>query len=336
MRTKGAPPSSGMGRVRELGRKIPTPLKSPILIAAMLAVALIAVGEMVSPGFGSYPQIVQILRVASFLGFIAVGQTIVILSGGAGIDLSVGKVATLAAIIASRTMQGSDENAFVGIALALLVAAGLGLVNGLGIVYLRITPFVMTLGMMGVAHGLILAYTRGVADGRAAPSLVGLVNGKLFLDLPGVVLLWVVMTVVVTLLLRRTKPGWDLYAVGTNRVAAELSGVRVNRTVIGAYVASALFAGLGGIFMVGYTQTVFLNLADNLAMPSIAAVIIGGTLLSGGIGGYVGSAIGAVVLTVLTSLLTTLRMDEASRTVVNGVVLIVLLAFYARGRKLRS
>lgn len=336
MSEQTVPTQASPSSIRKLGSRIPAPLRSPILIAAVLAVALVGIGEVVSPGFGSYPQIVAMLRVASFLGFIAVGQTIVILSGGAGIDLSVGKVATLAAIIASRTMQGSDENALQGIALALLVAAGLGLANGIGIVYLRITPFVMTLGMMGVAHGLILAYTRGVADGRAAPSLVSLVNGRLLFDLPGVVLLWVLMAVLVTLLLRRTKPGWDLYAVGTTRVAAELSGVRVNRTVIGAYVASAVFAGIGGIFMVGYTQTVFLNLADNLAMPSIAAVIIGGTLLSGGIGGYVGSAIGAFVLTVLTSLLTTLRMDEASRTVVNGVVLIVLLAFYARGRRLRS
>ncbi|HZK04984.1 MAG TPA: ABC transporter permease, partial [Actinomycetaceae bacterium] len=273
---------------------------------------------------------------ASFLGFIAVGQTIVILSGGAGIDLSVGKVATFAAIIASRTMQGDNANAVEGIVLALLAAAAIGLFNGLGVVYLRITPFVMTLGMMGVVHGLILAYTRGVADGRAAPGLVSLVNGRLFANLPGVLLIWVVVAVLVTLLLRRTKPGWDLYAVGTNPQAAALSGVRVNRTVVGAYVASAFFAALGGIFMVGYTQTVFLNLADDLAMPSIAAVIIGGTLLSGGVGGYLGSAIGAIVLTVLTNLLTTLRIEEASRIVINGVVLIVLLAIYGRGRKLRS
>ncbi|SDL33312.1 ABC transporter permease [Tessaracoccus oleiagri] len=317
-------------------RALPGWVRSPILVAAVLSVALIVVGELVSPGFGSYGQVVAMLRVAAFLGLIAVGQTIVILSGGAGIDLSVGKVATLAAIIASRVMQGDDAQTASGILLALAVCALIGLANGLGVVYLRITPFVMTLGMMGVVHGLILAYTGGVADGRAAPALVSLVNGRVFANIPGVVLIWVVVTVLVTLLLRRTKPGWDLYAVGANRVSAELSGVRVNRTVVGAYVASACFAGLGGIFMVGYTQTVFLNLADDLTLPSIAAVIIGGTLLSGGVGGYVGSAIGAVVLTVLTNLLTTLRMGEASRTVVNGLVLIILLAFYGRGRRLRS
>lgn len=310
--------------------------RNPIVIAAGLAIALIAIGQVISPGFGSYGQIISMLRVASFLGIIAIGQTIVIISGGEGIDLSVGKVATFAAIVASRTMMGDNANMLKGILLALGAAAVIGLVNGLAIVYLHIPPFVMTLGMLGVVHGLILAYTGGVADGRAAPALTALVNGQVFAGIPGVLFVWAALAIGVTWLLRRTKAGWDLYAVGTNRTAAQLSGIRVNRTVIGAYVASAVFAGLGGIFMVGYTQTVFLNLADNLTLPTIAAVIIGGTLISGGYGTYIGSAIGAVVLTVLTSLLTTLRMPESSRTVVNGVVLVALLALYGRGRRLRS
>lgn len=311
-------------------------IKNPIIIAGVLAIVLVIVGEIFSPGFGSYDQIMAMLRTASFLGFIAVGQTIVILSGGEGIDLSVGKVATFGAIIASRTMHGDNSQFLKGVALALVVAAGIGLVNGLGIVGLRIPPFVMTLGMLGVVHGLILVYTGGYADGRAAPFLVELVNGRLLFGIPGVIFLWILVAAGVTFLLRRTEFGWNLYAVGTNREAAKLSGVRVGRTVILAYVASAVFAALGGIFMVGYTQTVFLSLADNLTLPSIAAVIIGGTLISGGVGTYLGSAIGAVVLTVLTNLLTSLRMAESSRTVVQGIVLIILLALYGRGRKLRS
>lgn len=310
--------------------------RNPILIATVLAGLLIIIGEIVSPGFGRPGQIVSMLQVASFLGIIAIGQTIVILSGGEGIDLSVGKVATFAAIIASRTMQGDNANLLRGVLIALAVAAVIGLVNGLGITMLGIPPFVMTLGMLGVVHGLIMVYTRGVADGRAAPGLVSLVGGNVFAGIPGVLFLWLGLTVLVTWMLRRTKPGWQLYAVGTNRRAAELSGVRVKRTVIGAYVAAAIFAALGGIVMVGYTQTVFLNLADQLTLPSVAAVIIGGTLIAGGVGGYVGSAIGSVVLTVLTSLLTTLRMAESSRTVISGVVLIVLLAMYGRGKRLRS
>ena len=140
-------------------------LKNPVLIALVITVLLIVVGQIVSPGFGSYNQILAMLRVASFLGFIAIGQTIVILSGGDGIDLSVGKVATLGAIVASKIMEGSNDNLVLGILIPLAVGCTIGFFNGLGILLLRIPPFVMTLGMSGVVTGLILAYTGGVAGG---------------------------------------------------------------------------------------------------------------------------------------------------------------------------
>jgi ribose transport system permease protein len=136
--------------------------------------------------------------------------------------------------------------------------------------------------------------------------------------------------------LRRTTFGWNLFAVGANRTAASLTGVRVNRTLILAYVLSATFAGLAGILLLGYTESVFLDLADQYMLPSVAAVVIGGTLLAGGIGGYAGTAVGAIVLTVLQGLLTTLDIGGAGRTVVNGVVLLVLLSLYGRQRRLRS
>jgi len=311
-------------------------LTNPIVLASVIAILLVVIGQLVSPGFGSYGQIINLLRVASFLGIIAIGQTIVILAGGEGIDLSVGKVATFAAIIGSRVMDGHDANLALGLLVPLAVAAAIGLVNGLGIVYLRIPPFVMTLGMLGVVQGLILAYTGGVAAGRAAPALTALVNGRLALSIPGVLFVWLLLAIAISLLLHRTRFGWNLYAVGTNRVAAELSGISVNRTVISAYVTSAVFAGLGGMLLLGYTESVFLDLADQYMLPSVAAVVIGGTLISGGIGGYAGSAIGAIVLTVLESLLTTLDIPNASRTIVNGVVLLLLLALYGRQRRLRS
>lgn len=311
-------------------------LRNAPLVAAVITVLLIIVGQLVSPGFGSYGQVVSMLRVASFLGFIAIGQTIVILTGGDGIDLSVGKVATFGAIIASKMMAGSDQNLFLAIVIPLAVGAVIGLVNGLGILYLRIPPFVMTLGMMGVVHGLILVYTQGKAGGRSAPALTSLVNGRLLFDLPGVLFLWIAAIVLVTFFLRRTSLGWNIYAVGSGRTAARLSGVPVNKTVLMAYSASGIFAVLGGLMLLGYTETVFLNLADGYTLPSVAAVVIGGTLVSGGVGGYLGSAVGAVLLTVLGSFLTTINMPESGRIVINGLVLIILLAAYGRQRRLRS
>lgn len=309
---------------------------NPIVIVSAIAIALIGVGQMVSPGFAGYGQVINMLRVASFLGVIAIGQTIVILSGGEGIDLSVGKVATFAAIIGSRVMDGHDANIVAGMVIPLGIVAIIGLVNGLGIIYLRIPPFVMTLGMLGVVQGLILAYTGGTAAGRAAPALISLVNGRVLFSIPGVLFIWLLLVIVITLLLRRTVPGWNLYAVGSNRVAANLSGISVKRTVLGAYVVSSVFAGLGGLLLLGYTESVFLNLADQYTLPSVAAVVVGGTLISGGMGGYLGSAVGAIVLTVLESLLTTLNMPNATRIIVNGVVLVMLLALYGRQKRLRT
>lgn len=311
-------------------------VRNPLVIAGTIAVLLVIVGQLISPGFGSYGQIVSMLRVASFLGIIAIGQTIVILSGRAGIDLSVGAVATFGAIIGARIMQGDNANLLAGILVPIAVGGTIGAVNAAGILWLRIPPFVMTLGMMGVVGGAILAYTGGVAAGRSAPFLTSLVNDRWLLNAPGVIYVWIVLTVLVTIVLRRTSAGWHLYAVGAGLPAARLSGVPVQRTVLGAYVASGAFAAVGGLMLLGYTESVFLNLANNYTLPSVAAVIIGGTLASGGIGGYVGSAIGAVVLTVLTSLLTTMNMPESWRIIINGVVLLVLLAAYGRQRRLRA
>jgi len=310
--------------------------RNPVLVASLIALALLLIGQLVSPGFGAPGQVVAMLRVASFTGFIAIGQTIVILSGGDGIDLSVGSTATFAAIIAARVMNGDNSHLAQGLALALGAGALIGLANGVGTVLLRIPPFVMTLGMTGVVEGLILAYTKGTAAGRAAPALVSLVGGKAFLGVPGVLWAWLVVAVLVVLLLRRTRFGWELYAVGANREAARLSGVNVSARVVQAYVVSGVFAAVGGLMLLGYTQTVMLTLASGYTLPSVAAVIIGGTLASGGVGGYTGSAIGAIVLTVLSSFLTTISIPEAARTIINGVVLIALLAAYGRQRRLRA
>lgn len=138
-----------------------------------------------------------------------------------------------------------------------------------------------------------LVYKGGKVAGLSAPLLISLVNCKLFLSIPGVLFLWLLIACVVTWILRRTTYGWRLYAVGTHPNRARLSGVPVRRTVILAYVSRSFFAGLGGILLLGYAESVFLDLADSYTMTSVGAVVIGGTLIAGGYGGYIGSAVGA-------------------------------------------
>src|SRR5215213_3793136 len=290
---------------------------NPIAIALILAVILFVVGGLVQPGFASYGQGMNILRLAAFLGIVAAGQTLVIISGGEGIDLSVGAVITLGAILVFRFGDGQNDQALLALAMALGVGLLIGATNGLGITLLGIPPLVMTLGMAGVVQGMILVITGGRIEGGAAPALTNLVSGSLIFGIPGVVLLWLLLGGAMWLVLQRTAYGRRLFAVGTNRV-------------------SAMLAALGGIVLLGYTEQVFLNLGDPYTLPSVAAVVVGGTLLAGGVGSYFGTMAGALVLTLLTSLLTALDLPESARLIVYGVTLLLLLSLYGRQKALRQ
>jgi ribose transport system permease protein len=309
---------------------------NPPLIALLLAMGLFALGGVLRPGFASFELAVNILRLAAFLGIIAAGQTLVIISGGEGIDLSVGAVVTLGAIIVFRIVDGRDELVLPALTLALAAGALIGAINGLGITLLRIPPLVMTLGMTGVVQGLILAVTRGQLEGGAAPLMNRLIAGELVFGIPGVLLIWLLIGAGLWLLLERTTYGKQLFAIGVNRTTARLSGVNVPAVVVATYTLSGMLAALGGFMLLGFAQNVFLNLGNPYTLPSVAAVVVGGTLLAGGVGSYFGTMAGAIVLTIIASLLTTLQMPEFARQIVYGVILLLLLSVYGRQRALRQ
>jgi ribose transport system permease protein len=297
---------------------------------------LFVLGGLVSPGFANYSLAINILRLAAFLGVVAAGQTLVIISGGEGIDLSVGAVITLGAILVYQITNGSNVLVLPALIVALAVGAGIGAINGLGITLLRIPPLVMTLGMAGVVQGLILVVTQGRLIGATAPLMATLITSPLVFEIPGVVLIWLLLGVLMWVLLERTPYGKRLFAVGVNRTTARLSGVRVPVVLVLTYALSGLLAALAGFVLLGYTQRVFLNLGADYTLPSVAAVVVGGTVLAGGQGSYLGTMAGALVLTVLSSLLSTLLLPESAREIVFGAVLLLLLSFYGRQRRLRS
>jgi ribose transport system permease protein len=309
--------------------------RSPPLIALALAVLLFGLGELVRPGFAEYSQLMNILRVAAFLGVIAIGQTLVILAGGEGIDLSVGAVVTLGAIIIFRVTDGNNALLLPALLLSLAVGFVIGLVNGIGIAYIKIPPLVMTLGMTGVVKGLILVVTGGRPQGDTPPIMKAIISDPWIAGIAGDVFIWVLLGVLMAFVLQRTRYGKTLYAIGSNRQTARLSGVRVERTVALTYALSGLFAALGGFVLLGYTQAVFINLGDQYTLPSIAAVVVGGTALSGGQGGYAGTMAGALVLTLVSSLLITLGLPEFARQIAYGAILLALLVAYGRARGLR-
>ncbi len=152
----------------------------------------------------------------------------------------------------------------------------------------------------------------------------------------GVIFLWLLLGIVMWLVLQRTAYGRRVFAVGTNRTTSRLSGVRVASVVVMTYALSGMLAALGGVVLLGYTEQVFLNLGDPYTLPSVAAVVVGGTLLAGGVGSYFGTMAGALVLTLLTSLLIALDLPESIRLIVYGATLLLLLSLYGRQKALRQ
>lgn len=311
-------------------------LRRPLSIAILAIIVLLVAGELLSPGFASQRQIITLLKVAALLGVVAAGQNLVVLGGREGIDLSVGGIISFTAFLAGNLMQQQDALLLQGVALVLAAAFMIGLVTGLGVTWLRIPPLVMTLGMLGVVQGGLVLLTRGVPSGRSAPMLSHLVNEPLVLGLPGILFIWVLIGVALTLLLRRTTFGFNVYAIGANEAAAALAGVPVRRTRVLLFALSGFFAGVTGILLLGYTEYVFVGAGDQYMLPSVIAVVIGGTSLAGGAGGYVGTMAGAIVLILLQSILTTLNIPPFGRQIVFGTTLLALMLLYGRQRRLRG
>jgi len=316
--------------------KLRSIIRRPLAIAVIAILVLLAGGELLSPGFASLRQIVTLLTIAALLGVVAAGQNLVILGGREGIDLSVGGVISFAAFLAGNLMQQNDANILHALVLVLGATFLIGLITGLGVTFLRIPPLVMTLGMLGVVQGGLVLLTRGVPSGRAAPMLGRIVSDPVIFGLPGIVFVWFAVGVILTLVLRRTTFGFNVYAIGANESAAALAGVPVRRTRALLFALSGFFSGLTGILLLGYTEYVFVGAGDQYMLPSIIAVVIGGTSLAGGSGGYVGTMAGAVVLILLQSILTTLSIPPFGRQIIFGITLLGLMLLYGRQRRLRG
>jgi ribose transport system permease protein len=316
---------------------------SPPIAALLLAVILFVLSGLLPNGFGSdlevaRAQALNILRLAVFLGVIAAGQTLVIISGSEGIDLSAGSVVTLTAIITYVIVKGEDGNVLPALFASLVAGAFVGLLNGAGVTFLKISPFVMTLGMSGVVTGAIIIVNQGNVSGKVAPIMTRLIARPLSpsFPIPNALIIWLIFGFLMWLLLERTTFGKNLFAIGVNRVTAKLSGVNVIGMNLATYALAGALAGFGGFLVVGNTGVVMIQLGQPFLFPSIAAVAVGGTLLSGGKGSYWGTMAGAIVLTLITSLLTTMQMPDSVRRMVLGATLLILISIYGRQRSLRQ
>jgi ribose transport system permease protein len=294
-------------------------------------VLLFIIGAVVRPSFIEPNSVKSVLVVASFVGFVATGQAFVILIGG--IDLSVPWVLNASAILLVTSSLGQNDRAVQAVLLCLGLGLLVGMVNGLGIVFLSVPAVVMTLGINGIMQGLTLGLSKGftcrACSSNSPPAVSSAIGGNLF-GIPADLYLWLGIVLLVTFVLGFTTFGRKVYAVGNNARASYLAGVNVNLTTIALYMLSGLFAAFTGIALVGYGGSPSLGIGDPYLFQSIAAVVIGGVSILGGRGNYLGVVAGSISLIVLVSVLQIMNIPDYGRSILYGVVVILILLLYGR------
>jgi ribose transport system permease protein len=280
-------------------------------------------------------NIVNMLQRSVALGIVAVGQTVVILLGS--LDLSVAQLISLSSLLTSQTMDGQQANVLPAILLVLGLGVVVGLANGLIITKLRVNAFIATLGMALILDGII----QNKWDGPAGGVPVGFsqdLGYTRFGVIPMSFFLLLAVAIVVFVMLRSTRFGYRVYAVGGSEDVSKLSGLRTHRTIIAAHVVCSLTAVITGIFLAARLRagTPTVGTDGGYDLESIAAVVLGGTALTGGRGGVVGTMGGVAILAVLDNVFNQLEFNAFLKDVVRGVIIIAAVAVYARRTEKKS
>lgn len=285
--------------------------------------ALIAIVSVLSPSFLSTKNIFNILRQTSVNGIIAAGMTFVILTGG--IDLSVGSILAISgAICASILVNG--QNIVIAVLAALLVGAVVGFLNGFIITKGKLQPFIATLATMTILRGLTLVYTDGkpitLGSGELALNF-GQIGGGKILGIPTPALIMILVFLVCAYVLKNTKMGRYTYALGSNEEATKLSGLNTDKIKIAVYTLSGILASIAGIIITSRLFSAQPTAGDGYELDAIAAVVLGGTSLTGGKGKITGTIIGALIIGVLSNALNILDVSSYYQMMVKGAVILI-------------
>jgi ribose transport system permease protein len=270
-----------------------------------------------------------ILLSASFLSVVGLGQMFVVTTGRGNIDLSIAAVVTLSAYIALLTVRGEDANLAWGVLVALALGLVVGLLNAALVVRLRVPAIIATLATGYVLATATLLSNRSIHGFAVSPALKVVAAGRLF-GAPIMLLACVALIILVEFVLQRTVYGRTLSAVGQNRVAARLAGIRVDRVVATAFVISTVLASLMGLVLGAYVGGAFLEMGQPYLLQSIAAVVVGGTLIFGGSASAIGVFFASILLILMVTLMQIMQLPPGSQDMVQGVVVILVLALAGR------
>lgn len=308
--------------------------QSAYVLAALIV--LIVVMHFLSPNFMTGGNISNITRNFSFIAIATLGMTLVIITGG--IDLSVGSTIALSATVTSLVMNalvGAEFYPFPGSNLLVSLLAGLGaaalvgLFNGIAIAKLKLSPFVTTLGTLSIVRGLVYVATQGRGTFPAGPDkdmFIAITAGKLFDVVPIAFVYLIICAAIMWVALNHTAWGKHVFAIGSNEAAGRLTGVNVDRVKIQVYILCSLAAGVNGIIISGWLGSAPANLATAYELTIIAAAVIGGANLAGGVGGAAGAIIGCILIEVIRNGLVLARVDPYwQQTLVGGIIVAAVL-----------
>lgn len=292
-------------------------------------VLLVAVLALISPPFFTAANIIDILRQISVIGILAVGQTIVIVT--AGIDLSVGSILALSAVMAASFAHPGGYPFIVPVFVGLGAGLACGALNGLLVAKSKLAPFIVTLGMMTAARGMALVYTSGRPVFNLTDAYDTIGTGY-FIGIPLPVVIFLFVVLFGMFILHYTRFGRYVYAVGGNELAAKVSGIRTDRILIAVYVLQGVLAGVAGIVLSSRVMSASPALGQGYELDAIAAAVIGGTSLMGGVGTISGTVVGALIIGVMNNGLDMLNVSSYWQQIVKGAIIILAVLLDKRSK----
>lgn len=311
-------------------QKVQTWLRDTPWIWALIGVVLvwIFIGLFSHTGV-NFDSLVTNASLACYLAIVGLGQMFPITTGQGGIDLSIPYVLTMSSFVSMGIIHGDNRNLVLGVAVTIAMGLFIGLINGLTILVLKVPPIIATMGMGFVVETAILLYQPSFSATSTSPLLSTLTNNKL-IGVPSIAIVTIVFGIILGTVLTRTVYGRALLAVGQNRRAAYLSGIKVWKTVLMAYLFSSGMASVAGILLSAHVQGAYLQMGQPYLLESVGAVVLGGSLISGGKSNVTGTLLGALFLTLIVTLTEVTHLAIGGQDIVEGLVIIGVLSVAAR------
>lgn len=310
-------------------------LSNPVSVPYIALVLVFIVSTIASPDiFPTYSNIMNILRQASIVGVVSIGMTVVLLIGG--IDLSVTSIMAITACLLADMMEKGVTNGKTGlmigpVLLVLMIGCLIGLVNGIIIVHRNLEAFIVTLAVNMIVKGIVMVYTKGAPGGKVTEFWENFGSGYV-LGVPCAVILYVVMMIIFIIVLHKTVYGRHIYAIGSNAEAARLTGIKVKSNKILAYVLCGFTAALAGVMLMARVRVGEPNGSTGYDMDALAAAVIGGTSMSGGVGTLAGTLAGVIIMAMVNNILNLVGADPNLQSLIKGVIILVAVIFQKRDK----